>query len=128
MGNTKYLPPLIESLGGSWKIGNVISNAQLSSLSKGGKYLKRTLKSTHAFFLVLSLYLLKYLCFNQAPLVNGHFERPRSLYFFVPYAKCTHIHYFQINVLECTQNLNISYAAMMMLDPMDACVSDLGQL
>lgn len=26
------------------------------------------------------------------------------------------------------QNLNISYAAIMMLDFMDACVSDLGQL
>lgn len=37
-------------------------------------------------------------------------------------------HYVNINDLECTQNLNISYTEMMMLDLMGACVSDLGQL
>lgn len=35
--NMKYLPPLIETLDESWKIGNAISDAQLSSLTKKGK-------------------------------------------------------------------------------------------
>lgn len=55
MDNMKYLPPLTESLDGNWKMGNVISDAQLSLLTKEGKYLERILRSTDAFFSLSSL-------------------------------------------------------------------------